>query len=671
MSTIQTTGEKKVEELFKQLPKTEWRYWIEPNIITKRGSFQPDFVAVNGFKGIFVLEVKDYLELVSFKDDVLRIKRRDGEIVPEKNPLRQVRTNAEQLSDQLVEFSEQLTQIYKGKKKLAIPRFHCVIFPNLSENVLNQAVQAGIWQKGTVLGVESLVSAELFAEALKRVPGAWEFRNGEFVDNYMLDLIEASVNRKLIFTGPSGEIKAIPTNQQRTTIIEPIPSTEQQSLLVEEVIDPETGLIPEGEDIAENTSLRLLRGVAGSGKSLVLTRRAQYILEQKPHYKILVVTFNEDLANDLRERINRDEITTVHFHKLCWDIFTDRQPFSVSAIDNWLRNEKQLEWINQNGFTVEFLAEEFKYRKNLGVFDGDVYLELERKGREAALGKAKRQLINILFERYLQYQFQQRNVIDFEDFAYRAIDQLRRLGNPYYRKFDVVMIDEAQDFAPSWIRVVKLLVKRSGLIFVAEDPTQSIFNQFSWEEKKLHVVGRSRQLRVPFRCTEQITTAAFSLVAADPVLSKASDDTLKPDLNTYRLREGDKPKLICFPTQAAELQFLQDAVNKLLSQGVSSRAIAIIFPESKGLERKFEWAKPLQVYAKSFRNVKGLEFEHVFVVCLDLLDVPMDDETLVAKTRKRVYTMMMRARDYLTLTYTDKLPTVVQPFESHVEQVRL
>jgi superfamily I DNA/RNA helicase len=102
----------------------------------------------------------------------------------------------------------------------------------------------------------------------------------------------------------------------------------------------------------------------------------------------------------------------------------------------------------------------------------------------------------------------------------------------------------------------------------------------------------------------------------------------------------------------------------------SPKSIASIFPEAKSLERKFEWAKPLQIYAKSFRNVKGLEFDHVFVTCLDLLDVPMDDETLVARTRKRVYTMMMRARDYLTLTCTGNLPAMVQPIENYVDQIQ-
>jgi hypothetical protein len=669
MSITKTYGESKVEGLFKQFAETEWRYWSEPNIITKRGTFKPDFVAVNGHKGIFAIEVKDYVELVAATPDLITIKMKSGDTVQHKNPMMQARSSAEQLSNLLVAREERLGYHTSRHDTLAFPYFYCVIFPNLSVNILSQVVNAGIWEHGSVLGMEDLTTVESLSAALLNVPGRRTLRKGEIITRETIDLIRGVIDPNIIVipTGnPNKELGTLTIGQEKE-ITSPVGDTEPEDI---KPPVPENGLIDEAVEIAENTALRLLRGVAGSGKSLVLTRRAQYILEQKPNYKILVVTFNEDLANDLRNRINTDEISTIHFHKLCWDIFSMGQQYNVSAVDNWLRNEKQATWIAQNGFTIEFMADEFKYRKNLGVFESEPYLELERKGREAALGKPKRQLINTLFEKYLQHQFQQRGVIDFEDFAYRAIDALRRPGHPYYRKFDVVMIDEAQDFAPSWIRVMKLLVKRSGLIFIAEDPNQSIFNQFSWEEKKLSVVGRSRQLRVPFRCTEQITAAAFSLIAADPILSRNSDETIKPDLNTYRLREGESPKLICFSSQAEEIQFLQVQVARLLSQGVSPKSIAVIFPEAKLLERKFEWAKPLQIYAKSFRNVKGLEFEHVFVVCLDMLDVPMDDEVLVARTRKRIYTMMMRARDYLALTCTGNLPAVVQPIENYVDQVQ-
>ncbi len=75
--------------------------------------------------------------------------------------------------------------------------------------------------------------------------------------------------------------------------------------LYEQAIMPpeEQDLTPEGQRIAHNIVVRLVRGVAGSGKTLVLSKRAQYLAEVHPDWKILVVTFNRPLASNLKRNL--------------------------------------------------------------------------------------------------------------------------------------------------------------------------------------------------------------------------------------------------------------------------------------------------------------------------------------------------------------------------------
>lgn len=64
---------------------------------------------------------------------------------------------------------------------------------------------------------------------------------------------------------------------------------------------------------------RLLRGVAGSGKTVVLICRARYLRERYPEWQILVVCFNRVLAEYLREVIQPDErLDILTFHGWCW-----------------------------------------------------------------------------------------------------------------------------------------------------------------------------------------------------------------------------------------------------------------------------------------------------------------------------------------------------------------
>ena len=68
---------------------------------------------------------------------------------------------------------------------------------------------------------------------------------------------------------------------------------------------------------------RIIRGVAGSGKALVLVYRARLLAQVYPSHKILVTCFNRSLvlAGQLKALLNEHKnIDVVNLDKLMWDV---------------------------------------------------------------------------------------------------------------------------------------------------------------------------------------------------------------------------------------------------------------------------------------------------------------------------------------------------------------
>lgn len=89
---------------------------------------------------------------------------------------------------------------------------------------------------------------------------------------------------------------------------------------------------------------------------------------------------------------------------------------------------------------------------------------------------------------------------------------------------DVVLVDEAQFFAPLWFEIVKRIVKPgTGHLFLAADPTQGFLKRGqSWRASGLEVRGRTLKLEKSYRTTREILSAATLLYRTSiyPVMTK-------------------------------------------------------------------------------------------------------------------------------------------------------
>ncbi|GIW23375.1 MAG: DNA helicase [Candidatus Sericytochromatia bacterium] len=230
-----------------------------------------------------------------------------------------------------------------------------------------------------------------------------------------------------------------------------------------------------------NGPLLILAG-AGSGKTRVLTYRTQKLIELgiKP-YNILLLTFTNKAANEMKERINNQigldkssGLWSGTFHSVCIRI---------------LRN------IMGNNFVVYDTEDQLKLIKDI-IKKRNIDNERFTPSKVlTAISKAKNNLIKAeeynyyyndyfhskISDLYLEYQeeLKKNNALDFDDILLKTIDFFNDnpdILNYYQNKFNYIMVDEYQDTNKAQYILIKQLSDLHKNICVVGDIDQSIYS---------------------------------------------------------------------------------------------------------------------------------------------------------------------------------------------------
>lgn len=651
--TMETTGEKVIRSLLNRLPKEEYFYVEHPTIVndSKSAYQEPDFVIVSVSKGVIVLEVKDWINIRIIEQKQIEILTSDNRPLRFRNPLLVAKEYAHNLERRFEQKRELRHQQGYYAGKLMFPWHAAVVLSNTDSETIRHAEQRGVWQAGHVLGKDDL-TPERFEQALKNIPSAWKLQQP--LARETLDVIRSVIDPRSVISNAKGEDTGHTfTIEQEAIVHAPLPTISEA----------------EAKRLAESANVRLIRGVAGSGKSLVLAMRAQYLAATQKDFHVLVLTFSKELMVDLKQRIpGHANLEIVNFEEICRRIITNnnqrtwRDPVSIEQT----LLECAADLLHKSGLSVDFVADEINYRQDMNLYTREAYLNFKRLGRALPLNQQKREQINAIFDRYLRY-LHENDYIDMHGLPRWALKELQP-GHILYRSYDAILIDEAQDFAPSWINVVKRLLKPKGHLFICEDPTQSIFRYFSWREKGINVVGRTHELKISWRCTREITMAAHSLIRADPILSQRQD-ILPPDLDSYQLTSGEVPRLLAYPSRDQERRAVDLMLRSLINGGMSANDIAILCHNRQLVNDWTHWRNQ-GCHVMAFADMKGLEFVTVFIPHLNTLCDPAQppfEEVYVSNTRRLVFTAMTRARQTLILSQYGALPDILEPMRPYVK----
>jgi superfamily I DNA/RNA helicase len=386
-----------------------------------------------------------------------------------------------------------------------------------------------------------------------------------------------------------------------------------------------------------NPGYMLIRGAAGSGKTTTALLRLKFLSEfwlnrrrrlgVEDPVRILVLTYNRTLRGYISE-LAAKQVTS-----------SPSLSMSVTTFGKWSRDltdeemvgrresEKLRELSRNIPLDSDFILDEVDYV--LGRFSPDelsTYTEVLRHGR-GSTPRVDRSLRKRLLEEVIHPYAQWRNVSQFANWNDLAIQLSReKLAEAY----DVIIVDEAQDFSANQIRALVNHSKPEFSTTFILDAAQRIYPRaFAWSEVGITFTSaNTHRLSDNHRNTVEI--AAF----ARPLLEglDLTDDGTLPDFESCNAH-GPLPKVIkgSFSQQTnyalKHIRTNMDLKNETavflhlkgggwfdyLRSSLSRMNLAYV-----EISREDEWpAGPESIALSTFHSAKGLEFDHVVMLGLN------------------------------------------------------
>lgn len=295
-----TSGERRLAERLEQKLEDDYMLWYDVPIGPKQT--HPDFVVIHPRRGVLILETKDWrldtIQEATKQAWTLNVGGRPKVVI---NPAAQARHCALQVIEAL-ERDPQLVQAegpYQGK--LAFPWGSGVVFTNITRRQFEQSA------------LDQTIDAHLV-----------------ICKDEMLESVEPEDFQQRLwnmFPHAFGKAISVPQLERTRWIMFPqVRVPVQGSLLAEEpdeLPDIMRVMDLQQEQLARSLGEghRVIHGVAGSGKTMILGYRAEHLAKVPSGKPILVLCYNEPLAVKLNALFAAkgltDRVHVRNFHKWC------------------------------------------------------------------------------------------------------------------------------------------------------------------------------------------------------------------------------------------------------------------------------------------------------------------------------------------------------------------
>lgn len=477
---------------------------------------------------------------------------------------------------------------------------------------------------------------------------------------------------------------------------------------------------------------RLLGG-AGTGKTVVAMHRAKRLaarlLRSGSRQKVLFTTYSRNLATDIASNLKlictADEFNTIDVvnldklvkdllmgHGYSGEIWYDGSRDHGNDLDAAWRKAITSIGVNDSKLTVSFFKSELsQVIVPQQVRNAADYMRVLRKGRGTRLNRAQKLAVWQVVETYRRIM-QTNGAYDVDTAMQNVVSLLTQGDTP--RKYAHVVVDEGQDFSTPAYRVIRALVDEGDNdIFIVGDAQQRIYGHTAVLSKcGIRIQGRARKLRINYRTTEQIRSAADSIFrssgadVADSVfaavrgIGDASPATTFDDLDGGKSPTGDSRSLMSgpvpearrFASQSDEMDAVREWIYGLCgtaedaasdeSDGgrVDPRNVCVVARSRYCIDQWYKMLDdglPYGVYrlgrdaenrqrqgirVATMHRVKGLEFDYVVVVDVNdgvcppkpALQAAGSDSValneIYKEERSLIYVAMTRAKKSVLLT---------------------
>ncbi len=433
-----------------------------------------------------------------------------------------------------------------------------------------------------------------------------------------------------------------------------------------------------------------LTGGAGTGKTVVAMHRAKRLgREPRTSLPLLFTTYSKNLADNLRGQFealgleglriqlksfldlvyqlgSRHKILPARAKLMGWDPDTDED-----------RLWREIANLAGNDYDWQFLKEEY--------YEVFLYFDLEEEGDYRVAERRERPRLQAGERQKIFHWISEfRRKTKLKNWVHPG-ELMNRLARGYQsgeweKPYSHILVDEVQDFGMAELRLIRsLTAEGENDLFLCGDPKQKTSEKkFSFKKAGINIMGRSYQLRINYRTTEQIRLAAFKVLLGEQ-FEGFEEENYEFD-GYYSLLQGEKPSYRIFSNTRDELDYVLKEILDLREKGMPEKEIcvgAFRNAELKEIKKKLH-QEGIPYYdlesnegdregvrVSSFFGVKGMEFRMVILTGLCEEKLPhrtqgfhLMGEKKLRETIKRqkaaLYVSMSRARDRLLLTGTQR-----------------
>lgn len=413
----------------------------------------------------------------------------------------------------------------------------------------------------------------------------------------------------------------------------------------------------------------VLNAVVGSGKTTVLTHKVIYLnqIEKVPLEEMVVLTFTNKAANEIRERVSAfdDEIGAAMkyfgtFHSVARTILSESAKIQsmgytkdFGIIDNVEAAQMLVDIIDREKLKIKYKA---KLMKRIDDF---------KKGKSLYGIMKNQDDIGELYNEYLREKVKN-NIMDFDDLIENCISVLDEPINPKW-----IIVDEFQDTDIRQLEMIRRLGGVDTNIFVIGDPNQVIYswrtgNNDIFNEFKRVYDAKEINLPINYRSSKTIIEAAKALLNGsniEGIMGYGNSIIIRKHFDSFN-----------------EALHITRKIKDLHDEGISYKDIGILYRRQvqgeiladvlnkNEIPYKLIFKKPLPFeedvstdYNKEGVNLltlhasKGLEFSHVFIVGANMGNIPLTIKRGEEEEELRLFFVgMTRAKIYLEISYVIK-----------------
>ncbi len=316
---------------------------------------------------------------------------------------------------------------------------------------------------------------------------------------------------------------------------------------------------------------------AGSGKTRVLVSKVRYLIEEKgiEPGEIVMITFTNKAANEMKERILRSLGFVGTFHALCARILRRCGPaigidhnFTIYDGDDQQQAIKTvLKDQSVDRFTPSYFLNRISSAKNQ-LITPTQYANLFTDHNAILIAK--------IYDLY-QKKLKKNHAVDFDDLIMMTVQLLIRNENilfEYQERYRYVLVDEFQDTNYSQYSLTRLLTEKYKNITAVGDFSQSIYSWRGADIKNLEKFqedypdAKIFHLEQNYRSTQNILDFAYSVI---------SKNQTHPILQLYtKNKKGEEVELYEADNEEYEAIYIADTIKQLVKKSPYS-SISVLY----------------------------------------------------------------------------------------------